>query len=63
MTGTEYKVPDPGLDFAEVLKDSNFRFISQRYNGDGTYELIVETDVLKIIHMKKMGFAGLKQGA
>lgn len=46
MTGTEYKIPDPGVDFAEIFKGSKFRFISQTYNGDGTYGVVVEADVI-----------------
>ena len=46
MTGTEYKIPDPGVDFTEIFKGSKFRFISQTYNGDGTYGVVVETDVI-----------------
>lgn len=53
----------PGVNFAEILKDSKFRFISQCYNGDGTYGIVVETDVVKNDTHEKMGFAGLKQGA
>ena len=46
MTGTEYKIPDPGVDFAEIFKGSKFRLISQAYNGDGTYGVVVEADVI-----------------
>ena len=46
MTGTEYKVPDPGVDFAEIFKGSKYRLICQCYNGDGTYGIVVETDVI-----------------
>lgn len=55
MTGTEYKIPDPGIDFAEVFKGSKFRFISQRYNGDGTYGLTFETDALSGDTNEKIG--------
>lgn len=46
MTGIEYKIPDPGIDFAEIFRGSKFRFISQTYNGDGTYGVVVEADVI-----------------
>lgn len=42
----ECKVLDPGIDFAEIFRGSKFRFISQTYNGDGTYCVVLETDVL-----------------
>lgn len=46
MTGIEYKIPDPGIDFAEIFRGSKFRIISQTYNGDGTYGVVVEADVI-----------------
>lgn len=62
MTGTEYKVPDPGIDFAEILKDSKFRFISQCYNGDRTYGIVVETEVLKNDTHEKDGICRIEAG-
>ena len=61
MTGTEYKIPDPGVDFAEIFKGSKFRLISQAYNGDGTYGVVVEADVISNETHEKAGSAGLKQ--
>ena len=51
----EYKVPDPGIDFAEVFKGSKYRFISQCYNGDGTYGLTFEADALSGDTNEKIG--------
>ena len=44
--GISYEIPDPGVDFAEIFKGSKFRLISQCYNGDGTYGVVVEADVI-----------------
>lgn len=37
---------DPGVNFAQVLEETKYRFVSQKYNGDGTYNLSFEMDVL-----------------
>lgn len=46
MPRIEYKMPDPGIDFAEIFRGSKFRLISQAYNGDGTYGIIAEADAI-----------------
>lgn len=38
--------PAPGVDFLEVLKGTPLRFVSQKWNGDGTYDVTFEVDVL-----------------
>ena len=38
--------PAPGVDFSEVLKGTPLRFVSQKWNGDGTYDVTFEVDVL-----------------
>lgn len=53
--GIEYKVPDPGIDFSEIFRGSKFRFISQTYNGDGTYRVVVEADVISNESHEKVG--------
>lgn len=55
MTGIEYKIPDPGIDFAEIFRGSKFRFISQCYNGDGTYGVVVEFDAISNETHEKFG--------
>ena len=44
--GISYEIPDPSVDFAEIFKGSKYRLISQCYNGDGTYDVRFEMDVL-----------------
>lgn len=36
----------PGVNFAEILEGTKYRFVSQKYNGDGTYDVSFEVDVL-----------------
>lgn len=36
----------PGVNFAEILEGTKYRFVSQKYNGDGTYDVTFEVDVL-----------------
>lgn len=36
----------PGIRFSEILKETPYRFISQKWNGDGTYDVKFEMDVL-----------------
>lgn len=36
----------PGVNFAEILEGTKYRFVSQKYNGDGTYGVVVEADVI-----------------
>ena len=36
----------PGVNFAEILEGIKYRFVSQKYNGDGTYDVMFEVDVL-----------------
>lgn len=36
----------PGVNFAEILEGTPFRFVSQKWNGDGTYDVTFEVDVL-----------------
>lgn len=36
----------PGVNFAEILEGTKYRFVSQKYNGDGTYDVRFEMDVL-----------------
>lgn len=36
----------PGVNFAEILGGTKYRFVSQKYNGDGTYDVSFEVDVL-----------------
>lgn len=36
----------PGVNFAEILEGAKYRFVSQKYNGDGTYDVTFEVDVL-----------------
>lgn len=38
--------PAPGVDFSEVLKGTPLRFVSQKWNGDETYDVTFEVDVL-----------------
>lgn len=37
----------PGVNFAEILEGTKYRFVSQKYNGDGTYDVTFEVDVLR----------------
>ena len=36
----------PGVDFSKILEGTPCRFVSQKYNGDGTYDVTFEVDVL-----------------
>ncbi len=36
----------PKVNFAEILEGTKYRFVSQKYNGDGTYDVSFEVDVL-----------------
>lgn len=36
----------PGVDFSKILEGTPCRFVSQRWNGDGTYDVTFEVDVL-----------------
>lgn len=36
----------PGIRFSEILEGTPYRFISQKWNGDGTYDVRFEMDVL-----------------
>lgn len=36
----------PGVDFSKILEGTLCRFVSQKYNGDGTYDVTFEVDVL-----------------
>ena len=36
----------PGVNFKEILEGTKYRFVSQKYNGDGTYDVTFEVDVL-----------------
>lgn len=36
----------PGIDFSKILEGTPCRFISQQWNGDGTYDVTFEVDVL-----------------
>lgn len=36
----------PGVNFAEILEGTKYRFVSQKYNGDGTYDVTFEVDIL-----------------
>lgn len=36
----------PGIRFSEILEGTPYRFISQKWNGDGTYDVTFEVDVL-----------------
>lgn len=36
----------PGVDFQKILEGTPCRFISQKWNGDGTYDVRFEVDVL-----------------
>lgn len=36
----------PEVNFAEILEGTKYRFVSQKYNGDGTYDVTFEVDVL-----------------
>lgn len=38
--------PAPGVDFSEVLKGTPLRFVSQKWNRDGSYDVTFEVDVL-----------------
>lgn len=35
----------PGVDFSKILEGTPCRFVSQKWNGDGTYEIAYETDL------------------
>ena len=37
----------PGVDFSKILEGTPYRFISQKWNGDGTYDVRFEVDVLR----------------
>ena len=37
----------PGVNFAEILEGTPCRFVSQKWNGDGTYDVTFEVDVLR----------------
>lgn len=36
----------PGVDFSKILEGTPCRFISQKWNGDGTYDVTFEVDIL-----------------
>lgn len=36
----------PGIRFSEILEGTPYRFISQKWNGDGTYDVRFEMDAL-----------------
>lgn len=36
----------PGVDFSKILEGTPCRFVSQKWNGDGTYDVTFEVDVL-----------------
>lgn len=36
----------PGIDFSKILEGTPCRFISQKWNGDGTYDVTFEVDIL-----------------
>lgn len=36
----------PGIRFSEILEGTPYRFVSQKWNGDGTYDVRFEMDVL-----------------
>lgn len=36
----------PGIDFSKILGGTPCRFISQKWNGDGTYDVTFEVDIL-----------------
>lgn len=38
--------PAPGVDFSEVLKGTPLRFVSQKWNRDGSYDVTFEVDAL-----------------
>ena len=38
--------PAPGVDFSEVLKGTPLRFVSRKWNRDGSYDVTFEVDVL-----------------
>lgn len=36
----------PGVDFSKILEGTPYKFISQKWNGDGTYDVRFAVDVL-----------------
>lgn len=36
----------PGVDFSKILEGTPCRFVSQKWNGDGTYDVTFEVDIL-----------------
>lgn len=36
----------PGIDFSKILEGTPCRFIYQKWNGDGTYDVTFEVDIL-----------------
>lgn len=46
----------PGVDFSKILEGTPCRFLSQKWNGDGTYDVTFEVDVLRnTIQHEKIG--------